>query len=211
MCTYVRKGQVDSFNQLNSVLDLTIFSKSSCTIHLLYHLLLLTYLNCRHMPTSLIHSYRNVFNFFNLNLIFNVYSSIPCRYFLHLICTTPLSHQHLTCIWPVTHLHRTCFSPASYPYFTCIWPVTHLYLTCFFPASYLYFTSIWPVSHLYLTCFFPVSHLYFTCRILEMEEATEEMVLEQLAELQTRELIMRLDNGGYVRHVLDKKTGGAGN
>jgi len=44
-----------------------------------------------------------------------------------------------------------------------------------------------------------------------MEEATEEMVLEQLGELQARELIMRLDNGGYVRHVLDKKTGGAGN
>jgi len=167
MRTYVRKGQVDSFNQLNSVLDLTIFSKSSCTIHLLYHLLLLTYLNCRHMPTSLIHSYRNVFNLFNLNLIFNVYSSIPRWYFLHLICTTPLSHQHLTCIWPVTHLHLTSNAPES--------------------------------------------HLHFTCRILEMEEATEEMVLEQLAELQARELIMRLDNGGYVRHVLDKKTGGAGN
>ncbi|XP_052805319.1 uncharacterized protein LOC128234829 [Mya arenaria] len=44
-------------------------------------------------------------------------------------------------------------------------------------------------------------------RIVNVEDATEEMLREQLEELEKRELVKKLENGGYVRHVLGTKTG----
>jgi hypothetical protein len=38
-------------------------------------------------------------------------------------------------------------------------------------------------------------------------DAEESVVMEQLEELKRKDLIRQLDSGGFVRHVLDVKTG----